>query len=238
MLHGDYLSVLEARTSEEFLRVVVRFAEAAGFSTVSAIAVIDSVGGTSEFISVEKNAPGYTEIYEDVSIGPRDPVMQHCKRNAVPIVWDQQTYLLGNAIDLWERQARYGYRNGIAMALHLPDRRHFVLGVDRDQALPADPHELTRLTAALQLFAVCAQDAAMRVLNVAASANPQDPRLTHRELEVLRWTMDGQTALQVGYRLGIAESTVNMHSRHAIKKLGCGSKHQAVLKALRLGLIA
>ncbi len=49
--------------------------------------------------------------------------------------------------------------------------------------------------------------------------------------------MGGYTALQVGDRLGVAESTVNMHARHAIKKLGCVSKHQAALKALRLGLI-
>ena len=50
------------------------------------------------------------------------------------------------------------------MALHLPEGRHFMLGVDRDRALPSDRHELTRVVADLQLFAVHALDAAMRVL--------------------------------------------------------------------------
>jgi DNA-binding CsgD family transcriptional regulator len=237
MMQGDYLSVLEVRDHAEFREVVVRFADKLGFSTVAAIAVVDGVGGKSEFISVEKNAPGYAEIYEDPTVGPRDPVMQHCKRNHVPIIWSQQTYLASNAIDLWERQAQYGYRHGIAAALHLPHGRHFVLAVDRDQALTTHAQELTRITAELQLFAVYAQETAWRVFDVPAAPHGHGPRLTHRELEVLRWTMDGHTALQVGDRLGITERTVHMHSRHATKKLGCASKHQAVLKAFRLGLI-
>src|SRR5512143_4120338 len=63
--------------------------------------------------------------------------------------------------ELWEEQARYGYQTGIAMALHLPEGKHFMLGVDRDRALPSDRHELTRVVADLQLFAVHALDAAM-----------------------------------------------------------------------------
>lgn len=236
MLQGDYLSVLEAKNREEFRGVVVRFAEKLGFNTVAAITVVDNLGGKPEFVSVEKNASGYSEIYEDPTVGPRDPVMQHCKRNTVPIVWGQQTYLAGSAMDLWERQAQYGYRNGIAMALHMPEGRHFVLAVDRDQSLPKAGVELTRMVADLQLFAVHAQDTALRVL-VSEAFRPECPALTPRELDVLRWTMDGKTARETSELLSIAERTVVLHLQNAMQKLGCNSKHQAVLKALRLGLI-
>ncbi len=80
------------------------------------------------------------------------------------------------------------------MALHLPEGRHFLLGVDRDQPLPADPAELQRLVADLQLFAVHAQDAALRLL-VPEPLQPERPALTPRELEALRWTMEGKTRL-------------------------------------------
>jgi DNA-binding CsgD family transcriptional regulator len=63
------------------------------------------------------------------------------------------------------------------------------------------------------------------------------PHLTPRELEVLRWTMDGKTAWEVGAILGISERTAVLHVNNAMHKLGCVNKHQAVLKALRLGLI-
>jgi DNA-binding CsgD family transcriptional regulator len=150
--------------------------------------------------------------------------------------WGQQTYLRSGAGDLWEVQAPYGYRNGIAFAVHLPLGRHFLVGVDRDQPLPQDPAEVARMTAELCMFTVHAQDVALRLFGGAQDNTDHRP-LSNRELEVLRWTRDGHTALQVGDRLGITERTVHMHSRHATKKLGCASKHQAVLRALHLGLI-
>ena len=66
---------------------------------------------------------------------------------------------------------------------------------------------------------------------------PERPALTPRELEALRWTMDGKTAWEVGAILGISERTAVLHVNNAMHKLGCVNKHQAVLKALRLGLI-
>jgi DNA-binding CsgD family transcriptional regulator len=102
--------------------------------------------------------------------------------------------------------------------------------------VPADPGELTRMVADLQLFAVHAQDAALRIL-VPSPADPSVPSLTPRELEALRWTMEGKTAWEVGDVLGIAERTAVLHVNNATHKLGCVNKHQAVLKALRLGLL-
>ena len=122
------------------------------------------------------------------------------------------------------------------MALHLPEGKHFLLGVDRDQPVPAHKDELTRVVADLQLFAVLAQDAAMRIL-VPATSQAESPALTPRELECLRWTMDGKTAWEIGSILGIVERTVVLHVNSAMHKLDCVSKHQAVVKALRLGLI-
>jgi DNA-binding CsgD family transcriptional regulator len=76
----------------------------------------------------------------------------------------------------------------------------------------------------------------MRLL-VPVDRNAEMPQLTARELEALRWTMDGKTAWEVGAILGISERTAVLHVNNAMHKLGCSSKHQAVIKALRLGLI-
>jgi DNA-binding CsgD family transcriptional regulator len=163
--------------------------------------------------------------------------MQHCKRASVPIVWNQRTYVNEGLGPLWEEQARFGYRTGVALALHLPEGRHFFIGVDRDSALPVDPVALTRIVADLQLFAVHAQDSALRLLLPEPVQRAERPSLTPRELEALRWTMDGKTAWEVGAILGISERTAVHHVNNAMHKLDCTTKHQAVLKALRLGLI-
>ena len=236
MLEQGFTSVLDCRSRAEFQTEVVAFARRLGFDTVTAMVVIDHLLGQPEFISVENTPLGYLQGYSDTAGARRDPVMQHCKRYSMPIIWDQSTYSSQGQGPMWEEQARFGYRHGIAMALHLPEGRHFMMAVDRDQPLPSDPSEVTRMVADLQLFAVCAQDTAMRILTPPASA-PGAPSLTPRELEALRWTMEGKTAWEVGNLLGISERTAALHVNNATHKLGCVNKHQAVLKALRLGLL-
>lgn len=236
MLESGFSAVLGARSRDELRGEVIRFTRSLGFRTVSALAVVDRGIGVSDFAAIDNAPPGYAEAINDSSSMRRDPVMQHCRRNTVPIVWDQQTYTDLGMGELWEEQAKFGYRTGIAMALHLPGGRHFALGVEREDPLPENRHELTRLVADLQLFVVHAQEAAMRIL--APEARPQRrPVLSPRELEALRWTMEGKTAWEVGRILGISERTAVLHVHNAMRKLDCASKHQAVLKALRLGLI-
>jgi DNA-binding CsgD family transcriptional regulator len=237
MLRAGYSSVLHAASRDDFRDEVVRFSRQLGFSTVSAMAVVDVTVGRSAFASIDNAPDGYLQAINDVPSMRRDPVMQHCRRHTWPIVWDQDTYTSQGLGELWEEQARFGYRTGIAMALHLPDGRHFAMGVERDKPLPNDGGELTRLVADLQLFAVHAQDAALRVLSPTIPGLAL-PSLTPRELEALHWTMAGKTAWEMGAILGISERTAVLHVNNAMKKLGCSSKHQAVLKALRLGLIA
>ena len=236
MLQPGFTSVLQSRNREEFQSEVVSFTRRLGFETVAAMVVIDHLLGEPEFITVDNTPRAYLELFKDHGNMRRDPVMQHCRRYSMPIIWDQDTYSRQGQGEKWEEQARFGYRHGIAMALHLPEGRHFVLGVDRDQPLPPDPAEVTRLVADLQLFAVHAQDAVQRILTPAIAA-PGAPSLTPRELEALRWTMEGKTAWDVGNVLGISERTAALHVNNATHKLGCVNKHQAVLKALRLGLI-
>ena len=236
MLQAGYASVLNARSQDDFRQEVVRFSQALGFNTVSALSVHDTGVDRAEFMAVDNAPAGYAEAINDQPSGRRDPVMQHCRRHSVPMVWDQHTYTRCGLGELWEEQARFGYCTGIAMALHLPEGRHFVMGVERDQPLPGDANELTRLVADLQLFAVHAQEAAMRVLSPLMLASER-PHLTPREVEALRWTMEGKTAWEVGVILGISERTAVLHVNNAMHKLNCASKHQAVLKAIRLGLI-
>ncbi len=236
MLQGGFTEVLDTRSRGEFQQQIVAFSQRLGFATVSATVVIDHLLGEAEFITVDNTPQGYKDAFQDRQSWRLDPVMQHCKRHSMPIIWDQQTYVTQGLGDKWEEQARHGYGCGIALALHMPEGRHFFFGVDRDRPASVEPRTLTRVVADLQLFAVHAQEAALRILVPSTSA-PGVPALTPRELETLRWTMEGKTAWEVGTLLGISERTAALHVNNATHKLGCVNKHQAVLRALRLGLI-
>ena len=72
--------------------------------------------------------------------------------------------------------------------------------------------------------------------DVAASGTLADP-LSERELEVLELMAKGLTNKNIGRRLWIGETTVKTHVSHILRKLGQGDRTQAVLAALKQGIV-
>ena len=62
--------------------------------------------------------------------------------------------------------------------------------------------------------------------------------LTERETEVLRFLVQGQSNKEIAQALQIVEDTVKTHVKHILAKLGVQSRTQAVLYAIRLGLVS
>jgi NarL family two-component system response regulator LiaR len=62
--------------------------------------------------------------------------------------------------------------------------------------------------------------------------------LTEREMEVLRWLAQGLSNKEIARTLQVAEDTIKTHVRHILEKLGAQSRTQAVLSAMRLGLVS
>jgi DNA-binding CsgD family transcriptional regulator len=237
LLSEEFVSVLQVASREELLASMVRFTQRQGFQLSSATHIVECPGGEPEMVSINNVPRGFDGLFTDRRLARRNPVMQHCRRTRLPIVWNQQTYTAVGEGELWEAHAPHGFGHGMALALHLPGGRHFCLGGSRDRPLPADPAELSRMAADLQLFAVHAQEAAERLLKPGPAPQQHEARLTPRELECLRWTMEGKTAWELGRILGISEQTAARHVNKATHKLRCVNKYHAVLKALRLGLI-
>lgn len=66
---------------------------------------------------------------------------------------------------------------------------------------------------------------------------PTGPRLSPREREVLDLLVDGLAISQIARRLYISESTAKTHVANIYEKLGAGNRAQAVMAAVRLGLV-
>ena len=62
-------------------------------------------------------------------------------------------------------------------------------------------------------------------------------QLTRRELEVLRMISLGWRSPQIASDLGLSLHTVRNHIRHIRRKLGATPQMQAVLAAMRLGIL-
>jgi two-component system NarL family response regulator len=61
--------------------------------------------------------------------------------------------------------------------------------------------------------------------------------LTERELEILKLMATGQANKQIARRLAISEKTVRNHVSHMYEKLQIYDRSQAVLYAVRKGLV-
>jgi len=235
---SHFYEVSQAPDVSTLERRLVDMASRMDFGLVTAMMVVEAPGeGHSASVQQIGNTPqAYKEAQQDPTAGARDPVLALFKSLSVPFTYDRSLYAGAGAIDLWEEQALYGYKTGLGVSLHLPDRQHFALGMDRDTPLPTDEVALARLMADLQLLAMHAHAASHRLM--LPSLLPAMPKLSKREVEVLHWASAGKTAWETGRILGISEEGVNYHVRSIMRKLDVPTKQQGVLRAVALGLIA
>ncbi len=76
-----------------------------------------------------------------------------------------------------------------------------------------------------------------RILNDKRSNERLAEPLSEREMEVLELMAKGLPNKQISKELWIGETTVKTHVSHILRKLGQSDRTQAVLEAVKLGLI-
>lgn len=65
-----------------------------------------------------------------------------------------------------------------------------------------------------------------------------NPELSDREMEVLRLMIAGKSTQEISTALSIAESTVKFHVNNILSKLGVNDRTQAVIAALKRGIVS
>lgn len=233
------LELGESTDADEFIKRLLVVTLDLGFPLVSGVVMSGTYADPNPSIKSFGNLPaGYEAIATDMEEARRDPVLAALAVRARPFVYRQQTYVDAGMGEAWEEQAAFGYANGIAVRLQVDAKRTLIVGVDGFDPLPGDQDEkLFSLMTGLQLIATNAAAAADQIFKL-PDANAQIPALTPKELEVMKWTLHGKTAWEVGMIMSLSENTVRFHTTNATRKLGVSSKHQAALKCKIAGLIS
>ena len=236
MLLEDFAAVSQSGSVDALRIAAERLAGELDFERYALQFVTPSLAGKHHWTTLGNVPEGYLELWHKPGSGAACPVMQHAKASSLPLFWNRETYEQANKLTKWEAQAPWGYGTGFIVAAHLGEDKHVVVSLEREKALSDTPQHLTHKMAAFQLFSTCAIDACVTVLT--GETGPElECSLTKRELETLQWTFAGKTAWEVGEILGISQRTAALHVNNASHKLGSVNKHQAALKALRLGWI-
>lgn len=118
---------------------------------------------------------------------------------------------------------------GIIFSVHSVDGSRYVVRYDGDRG----PLAMTEINE-LSMLSIQAFDVFDRLRRTASNTNV----LSARELEVVRWTAQGKTSLEIGQILSLSDHTVNAYMTNAIRKLDCVNRTQLVAKAIRMKIIS
>lgn len=66
---------------------------------------------------------------------------------------------------------------------------------------------------------------------------PSMKLLTKRQIDCLKWLMEGFSSKQIASKLKIQEDTVNEHIQETKRRLKVSNRVEAVVKALKLGIL-
>lgn len=181
----------------------------------------------------------FVEALRDPLARAKDPLWQKCESSLMPVLWDRSTYEQAGLHEQASHMASENVSCGIAVSMRSELR--MLIGMlcwpQADVVRSENAHET--LPRAL-MVATHLDSAAHRLqLYPAPDPLPEDlASLTPRELEVLRWSSLGKTEWEIGKILSLSEYTVSDHLESASRRLNCGTRIQAVVKALRAGLLS
>jgi len=101
-----------------------------------------------------------------------------------------------------------------------------------------EPGELVRaIRAVVRGEAYLHPDVMKKILSQTQTQSSKSVMLTPRELEVLEWMTTSNTYKQIGAQLNVSEETIRSHAKNILEKLKQPNRTQAVLAAVKMGLI-
>lgn len=162
-----------------------------------------------------------------------DPTIQHGVRSQSPLIWTDEVFR--NTREFWEEARGHGLRYGWSQStigqqslrgMLTLSRRH---GALTPSELNAHGYQLVWLT---QVVHQC-----MSKLLSARLLPEGAVDLSLRERDVLRWTAEGKSSMEIATLLNISERTINFHIANIMKKMNCPNRTAAAVRATLLGLL-
>ncbi|MDM9621676.1 LuxR family transcriptional regulator [Rhizobium sp. AC44/96] len=152
------------------------------------------------------------------------------KDSVLPRLWNLADPACIFPPELQALKRDYGMVVGVAIPVHSIEGHRLLFWLGGDRA-PLGQTEINELTMVI-LHALDAYNRVKRAKSV------EHPPLSAREREVVRWTAQGKTSIEIGQILSLSDHTINAYMTSAIKKLDCVNRTQLVAKAIRLQLIS
>ena len=245
-LSESFQQLLQVDHESAWCDVLFDFGRGLGFDRCL-VAIVPKPGMGLEQAYLRSNYPtDWRSFYDTQKLVHVDPTVAHCVAHSTSLIWSPGLFRSGPQRVMYEEASGYGLRSGITLPMHGPRGELGILSFVND-AKPSRQfdQDVTQVLPELSLLRdVAFQSGIDFALLGAAPEGALDlmrpaplPSLTARELECLQWTMVGKTSWEIGRILNISVSTVNFHVAGFNRKLEVSHRNQAVVKAMKLGLL-
>ena len=179
----------------------------------------------------------WRDTYDSEKLHYVDPTVGHCLSTNLPLVWAPSIFRTTRQKQLYEEACGYGIRSGVTFPIHGPNGEFGVVSFVSDVCAGKKfLHETRHFLPSLALIRDYAFESSLRFANPARPHGTSAP-VTPREMECLKWATIGKSSWEISVILSCSESTINFHMSNIRRKFGVNTRHQAVVKAIRLGLI-
>jgi LuxR family transcriptional regulator, quorum-sensing system regulator LasR len=235
-----YADLIYCDSLESWRYKVFALAQELGFErTLLAIIADRNVPLESEFAFLHNNySPEWLSKYNDEKMSYIDPTVSHCVSKAIPLVWSPGLFSERRQKEMYEEARSYGICSGITLPMHGAGGELGILNLVSEAPFgkPSGQRAISNL-AELSCFRDFILESSASFMRT-ASPRPEAANMTNRELECLKWGAAGKSSWEIGRILSCSEATVNFHFGNIRCKLNSKTRQQAVVKAIRLGLIS
>jgi len=230
-------SLMELDNEEAWGQSLFRIGNDLGFEH-TLLAIVPQPGMRLEDAFLRSNyASNWRSTYDQQNLAYVDPTVAHCISRTTSLTWSPDIFKSPAQRHMYEEACGYGLRSGVTLPIHGPKGELGILCFVSDQQ-PGRTfnRDLAAHLPALSLLRDIVFDTG---IDFALPDKPMEPipSLTPRELECLRWTAMGKTTWEIAKILNCSEATANFHITNFRRKLDVASRREAVVKAIRLGII-
>jgi LuxR family transcriptional activator of bioluminescence operon len=199
--------------------------------------LISTSSTTLKKVVLDGYPAGWYAHYEANNYIASDPVLHHCFRSIMPIMWDSipPSQLNDGARLFMEERRDFGLKAGATVPVHGAFCEKGLVSFTTADDSPRARAKITRALPVFQSLLPYIHDAVSRIER--NGFVPTEGELSDREKECLLWAAEGKTSWETGNILSLSERTVIFHLQNAAKKLKCGNRVQAVARATSLRII-
>ena len=175
--------------------------------------------------------------YSDMCYHRYDPVIHECRRRANAFYWSELrlTQMLSEAESQVLDDARsFGIDEAFVEPIHKSESSVLIVLFAANQRRQPN----LELRAATHMLAAYYGLTGAMLYRGDAHCRDAQPHLTYRQLECLQWVRAGKSSTDIAEILDISAGVVDEHIANACRRLGVGTRIQAVLVASDLGYLA